>query len=81
MLGRRADALPLLTVLAVPVFVVAATRLVNDLEAVQDSPSEEETAAIIAAEEMAAAVALLASDQGGFFVGATLDLNGGLYVR
>ena len=33
------------------------------------------------AEEMAAAVALLASDQGGFFVGATLDLNGGLYVR
>lgn len=33
------------------------------------------------AEEMAAAVALLASDRGGFFVGATLDLNGGLYVR
>ena len=33
------------------------------------------------AEEMAAAVALLASDEGGFFVGATLDLNGGLYVR
>ena len=31
--------------------------------------------------EMAAAVALLASDRGGFFVGATLDLNGGLYVR
>jgi len=33
------------------------------------------------AHEMAAAVALLASDRGGFFVGATLDLNGGLYVR
>jgi uncharacterized protein involved in cysteine biosynthesis len=46
---------PLLTVLAVPVFVVAATRLVNDLEAVRDTPSDEETAAIIAAEEIAAA--------------------------
>jgi hypothetical protein len=34
--------------------VVAATRLVNDLEAVRDTPSEEETAAIIAAEEMSA---------------------------
>ncbi|MEO8500895.1 MAG: EI24 domain-containing protein [Vicinamibacteria bacterium] len=45
---------PIMTVLAVPVFVVAATRLVNDLEAVRDSPSEEETAAIIAAEEMTA---------------------------
>lgn len=33
------------------------------------------------AHEMAAAVALLASDRGGFFVGATLDMNGGLYVR
>jgi 3-oxoacyl-[acyl-carrier protein] reductase len=33
------------------------------------------------ASEMAAAVALLASDQGGFFVGATLDLNGGLLMR
>lgn len=33
------------------------------------------------ADEMAAAVALLASDRGGFFVGATLDVNGGLYVR
>jgi 3-oxoacyl-[acyl-carrier protein] reductase len=33
------------------------------------------------AEEMAAAVALLCADRGGFFVGATLDLNGGLYVR
>lgn len=33
------------------------------------------------AQEMAAAVALLASDEGAFFVGATLDLNGGLYVR
>jgi 3-oxoacyl-[acyl-carrier protein] reductase len=33
------------------------------------------------ASEMAAAVALLASDQGGFFVGATLDLNGGLFMR
>lgn len=33
------------------------------------------------AQEIAAAVALLASDQGGFFVGATLDLNGGLLMR
>lgn len=33
------------------------------------------------ASEMATAVALLASDQGGFFVGATLDLNGGLLMR
>ncbi len=33
------------------------------------------------ASEIAAAVALLASDQGGFFVGATLDLNGGLFMR
>jgi 3-oxoacyl-[acyl-carrier protein] reductase len=31
--------------------------------------------------EIASAVALLASDQGGFFVGATLDLNGGLLMR
>lgn len=31
--------------------------------------------------EIAAAVALLASDRGGFFVGATLDMNGGLYLR
>ena len=45
---------PLMTVFAVPVFVVAATRLVNDLETVQDLPSDEETAAIIAAEEIAA---------------------------
>jgi len=28
-----------------------------------------------------AAAALLASDRGGFFVGATLDLNGGLLMR
>jgi 3-oxoacyl-[acyl-carrier protein] reductase len=33
------------------------------------------------ASEIAAAVALLASDRSGFFVGATLDVNGGLYVR
>ena len=45
---------PIMTVLAVPVFVVAATRLVNDLETVQGTPSEEETAAIIAAEELGA---------------------------
>lgn len=32
-------------------------------------------------DEIAAAVALLASDRGGFFVGATLDMNGGLYLR
>jgi 3-oxoacyl-[acyl-carrier protein] reductase len=33
------------------------------------------------ASEIAAAAALLASDQGGFFLGATLDLNGGLFMR
>ncbi|WP_162567631.1 SDR family NAD(P)-dependent oxidoreductase [Variovorax sp. SRS16] len=33
------------------------------------------------ASEIAAAVALLASDQGGFIVGATLDMNGGLHMR
>ena len=33
------------------------------------------------ATEIAAAVALLASDRGGFFTGATLDMNGGLYLR
>lgn len=33
------------------------------------------------ASEIAAAVALLASDRGGFFIGATLDMNGGLYAR
>lgn len=32
-------------------------------------------------DEIAAATALLASDRGGFFVGATLDMNGGLYLR
>lgn len=32
-------------------------------------------------EEIAAAVALLASDRGGFIVGATIDVNGGLYMR
>jgi len=31
--------------------------------------------------EIAAAAALLASDRGGFFMGATLDMNGGLYLR
>ena len=33
------------------------------------------------ASEVAAAVALLASDRGGFFTGATLDMNGGVYLR
>lgn len=33
------------------------------------------------ASEIAAAVGLLASDQGGFIVGATLDMNGGLFMR
>ncbi len=33
------------------------------------------------ASEIAAATALLASDRGGFFTGATLDMNGGLYLR
>lgn len=33
------------------------------------------------ASEIAAAAALLASDRGGFFCGATLDINGGLYMR
>jgi 3-oxoacyl-[acyl-carrier protein] reductase len=31
--------------------------------------------------EIAAAAALLAGDHGGFFVGATLDMNGGLFMR
>ncbi len=31
--------------------------------------------------EIAAAVALLASDRGGFIVGATIDVNGGLHMR
>lgn len=35
----------------------------------------------MATEEIAAAAALLASERGGFFVGATLDMNGGLYLR
>ena len=35
----------------------------------------------MAVSEIAAAAALLASDRGGFFVGATLDMNGGLYLR
>ena len=33
------------------------------------------------ASEIATAAALLASGQGGFFVGATLDMNGGLFMR
>jgi 3-oxoacyl-[acyl-carrier protein] reductase len=33
------------------------------------------------ATEVAAAVALLACDRGGFFTGATFDMNGGLYLR
>jgi 3-oxoacyl-[acyl-carrier protein] reductase len=33
------------------------------------------------ASEIANAAALLASGQGGFFVGATLDMNGGLFMR
>lgn len=33
------------------------------------------------ASEIATAAALLASDQGGFFMGATLDMNGGLFMR
>jgi 3-oxoacyl-[acyl-carrier protein] reductase len=33
------------------------------------------------ASEIASAVALLASDQGGFFMCATLDMNGGLLMR
>jgi 3-oxoacyl-[acyl-carrier protein] reductase len=33
------------------------------------------------AAEITAAVMLLASDQGGFFLGATLDMNGGLLMR
>jgi 3-oxoacyl-[acyl-carrier protein] reductase len=32
-------------------------------------------------EEITAATLLLASDKGGFFVGATLDMNGGLFMR
>ena len=33
------------------------------------------------ASEIASAAAMLASNQGGFFVGATLDMNGGLFMR
>jgi len=33
------------------------------------------------ASEIASAVALLASAQGGFFMGSTLDMNGGLLMR
>ena len=33
------------------------------------------------ASEIACATALLASEQGGFFMGATLDMNGGLFMR
>jgi NAD(P)-dependent dehydrogenase (short-subunit alcohol dehydrogenase family) len=33
------------------------------------------------AEEIAAAVCYLASDRAAFITGATLDINGGLYVR
>jgi 3-oxoacyl-[acyl-carrier protein] reductase len=33
------------------------------------------------AEEIAEAVCFLASDQAGFITGATLDVNGGLYLR
>lgn len=43
---------PILNVFAVPIFVVAATRLVMDLEAVRDQPTDEETAAILAAEDI-----------------------------
>jgi|JI10StandDraft_1071094.scaffolds.fasta_scaffold358075_2 CysZ protein len=43
---------PILNVFAVPIYVVAATRLVMDLEAVRDQPSDEETAAIVAAEDI-----------------------------
>ncbi len=43
---------PLMNILAVPIMVVGATRLVNDLEDVRDQPSDEETA-IMAAEEIA----------------------------
>lgn len=35
----------------------------------------------MAVSEIAAAAALLVSERGGFFVGATLDMNGGLYLR
>jgi uncharacterized protein involved in cysteine biosynthesis len=52
---------PLLNIFAVPIFVVAATRLVNDLEAVRDEPSDEETAAILAAEEVTAPAPIIGS--------------------
>ena len=45
---------PILNVLAVPIFVVAATRLVNELEAVQAQPPDEDVAAIVAIEETTA---------------------------
>ena len=37
---------PLMNILAVPAFVVGATRLVNDLEAFRDTAPEEETTAV-----------------------------------
>jgi len=43
--------------------------------------SEVPVGRFMEASEIAAATALLASDRGGFFVGATLDMNGGLYLR
>lgn len=43
--------------------------------------SEVPVGRFMAVGEIAAAVALVASDRGGFFVGATLDMNGGLYLR
>jgi 3-oxoacyl-[acyl-carrier protein] reductase len=33
------------------------------------------------ASEIAAAVALLASDRAGYITGATIDMNGGLFMR
>ena len=44
-----------------------------------DQPQSLDRLAVDA--EFDAAVALLASDRGGYFVGATLDMNGGLYMR
>lgn len=57
----------------------AKTRL--SPEQIARVESEVPIRRFMAVTEIAAAAALLASDRGGFFVGATLDMNGGLYLR
>ena len=51
------------------------------LEQIARVEAEVPVGRFMAVGEIAAATALLASDRGGLFVGATLDMNGGLYLR